>query len=57
MDFADQTGQPVKAIYQLLEPDGKLPKNAHVQGTFLSGLFCVHRSLIFLLSQHHPLFC
>ena len=39
MDFADQTIQPVKTFQQVLGPDGKLPKNARVEGTFFRQIF------------------
>jgi hypothetical protein len=35
MDFTDQMGQPVKAVHQVWEPDGKVPQKARVKGTFL----------------------
>jgi hypothetical protein len=43
MVLADQTSQPVKAIHRVLEPDGKQPKNARVQCTFLQA-FLLHES-------------
>jgi hypothetical protein len=35
MDFTDQMNQPVKAVHQVWEPDGKVPQKARVKGMFL----------------------
>jgi len=48
MDFTDQMSQPVKAVHQVWEPDGKHRKKARVKGMFLQAYLCAPwRSILF----------
>jgi len=40
MEYIDQMSQPVKAVHQVWEPDGKVPQKARVEGTFLQAFLC-----------------